>query len=37
MSPNGGFILSPVDNIRDTSDETWEKVEFMIDTWKKLK
>jgi uroporphyrinogen decarboxylase len=37
MSLNGGFILSPVDNIRDTSDETWEKVEFMIDMWKKLK
>jgi len=37
MSENGGFILSPVDNIRDTSDETWKNVEFMIDTWKKLR
>ena len=29
-----GFILSPVDNIRDTSAEVWRKVELFIDTWK---
>jgi len=29
-----GFILSPVDNIRDTSAETWRKTQLFIDTWK---
>jgi hypothetical protein len=36
LSQDGGFILSPVDNIRDTSEGTWENVEFMIDTWKNI-
>ena len=31
-----GFILSPVDNIRDTSAETWRKTELFIDTWKEV-
>jgi len=30
-----GFILSPVDNISDPSDETWEKVLALIESWKK--
>jgi uroporphyrinogen-III decarboxylase len=34
LSQGGGFILSPVDNIRDTSEATWKNVEFMIDSWK---
>ena len=34
LAPGGGFILSPVDNIRDTSEEVWESVEFMIQVWK---
>jgi len=29
-----GFILSPVDNVRDCSDETWRKVLLFIDIWK---
>lgn len=29
-----GFILSPVDNIRDTSEATWRRVRLFIDTWK---
>ena len=29
-----GFILSPVDNIRDPSAEVWRKVERFIDVWK---
>ena len=37
LAPGGGFILSPVDNIRDTSRETWKNVQTMIDVWKKLK
>jgi len=30
-----GFILSPVDNIRDTSEKVWRKVLFFIDQWKR--
>ena len=29
-----GFILSPVDNIRDPSDEVWENVLALIESWK---
>ncbi|KPK85360.1 MAG: hypothetical protein AMJ81_03715 [Phycisphaerae bacterium SM23_33] len=29
-----GFILSPVDNIRDPSAEVWRKVGVFIETWK---
>ena len=29
-----GFILSPVDNIRQTSPEVWRKVETFIEVWK---
>jgi len=32
-----GFILSPVDNIRDSSDETWRNVMAMIESWKKYR
>ncbi|NQU12110.1 hypothetical protein HQ590_15045 [bacterium] len=28
-----GFILSPVDNIRDASDQTWENVLALIRSW----
>lgn len=34
MSPGGGFILSPVDNVRDDSDRVWKNVETFIDAWK---
>ena len=37
LSPGGGFILSPVDNIRDTSRDTWKNVQTMIDAWKGLR
>ena len=32
-----GLILSPVDNIRDTSDETMRSVEVFIDAWKQMR
>ena len=32
-----GLILSPVDNIRDLSDETWENVLALIESWKKYR
>jgi uroporphyrinogen-III decarboxylase len=35
LAPGGGFILSPVDNIRDTSEDTWENVQVMIEAWKR--
>ena len=34
LSPGGGFILSPVDNIRDTSEDAWKNVQIMIEAWK---
>jgi hypothetical protein len=32
-----GFILSPVDNVRDTSDKTWDNIGAMIDAWKRVR
>jgi hypothetical protein len=32
-----GFILSPVDNIRDTSDEVWQKTLTMIEAWREFR
>jgi len=32
-----GFILSPVDNVRDSSDEVWENVLALIESWKKYR
>ncbi len=29
-----GFILSPVDNVRDPSEAVWEKVQVLVDAWK---
>lgn len=37
LSPGGGFILSPVDNITDESEHTWRNVCVFIDTWKRLR
>lgn len=37
LAPGGGFILSPVDNIRDTSEDTWRNVQVMIEAWKRQK
>lgn len=31
-----GFILSPVDNVRDTSAETWRKILLFIDAYHRL-
>jgi len=32
-----GFILSPVDNVRDPSDPVWKKVLALIAAWKKYR
>lgn len=29
-----GFILSPVDNVRDTSDAIWERILAFVEAWK---
>jgi len=34
LAPGGGFILSPVDNVRDTSDRVLQNAIIFIDTWK---
>jgi len=34
LAPGGGFILSPVDNVRDTSDRALENAKVLIDAWK---
>jgi len=36
LGDTGRFILSPVENIRDTSDYTWRNALAMIDEWQKL-
>jgi hypothetical protein len=37
LAPLGGFILSPVDNVREHSPEIEENVKALIDTWEKLR
>jgi hypothetical protein len=32
-----GFILSPVDNVRDTSAKAWKNIGAMIDSWKRVR
>lgn len=32
-----GFVLSPVDNVRDPSDEVWQRVEWLIDAWRRYR
>lgn len=36
LSPGGGFILSPVDNVRENNDQSRKNVSAFIDEWKKL-
>ncbi len=37
LSKNGGFILSPVDNVREDTELTWKNVKVFIGTWKDLR
>lgn len=37
LGPSGGFILSPVDNVRDNSPATKERVQAMIEEWKRIR
>ena len=36
LSPGGGFILSPVDNVREYNSRSRKNVEALIDEWKKF-
>lgn len=37
LAPGGGFILSPVDNIRADSPAVWRNVHALIDKWQRLR
>jgi uroporphyrinogen decarboxylase len=34
LAPGGGFILSPVDEIDDPSEQTWANVEALVGAWR---
>jgi len=36
LAPNGGFVLSPVDNVREDSSRARENVLALIDEWQRL-
>ena len=35
LAPGGGFILSPVDNVRDDTPLAWQNTQRFIETWKR--
>lgn len=35
LGPGGGFILSPVDNVRVNTPKAWQNTHALIETWKK--
>ena len=37
LAPQGGFILSPVDNVREYSPEIEQNVQALIESWERLK
>jgi hypothetical protein len=37
LGKEGGFILSPVDNVREDTENTWRNTSVFIDTWKKYR
>ncbi|MBC8388153.1 MAG: hypothetical protein H8E13_08930 [Actinobacteria bacterium] len=37
LGKDGGFILSPVDNVREETDNVWANTYKFIDTWKKYR
>ena len=34
LGQGGGFILSPVDNIRDDTENAWQNTQVFVDAWK---
>jgi len=37
LGAGGGFILSPVDNVREDTQKAWENTRVFIDTWKRCR
>ena len=37
LSPGGGFILAPVTNIRADTEQAWENVRALIETWRSMR
>ena len=37
LGSGGGFILSPVDNVRDTTEKTWQNVRAMVEAWERFR
>jgi hypothetical protein len=37
LGKGGGFILSPVDNVREDTDNAWRNTRRFIETWKRLR
>lgn len=37
LGKGGGFILSPVDNVRDDTERAWRNTHVFIDTWKRYR
>lgn len=37
FGPDGGFILSPVDNVRENTPNAWRNTAALIETWKRLR
>lgn len=35
LGEGGGFILSPVDNVREDTENAWANTQVLIDTWKR--
>ncbi len=36
LGPSGGFILSPVENVRDTSERAWRNTLALIEEWQRV-
>ena len=34
LGADGGFILSPVDNVREDTENAWRNTHRLIETWK---
>jgi len=37
LAPGGGFILSPVDNVRADDEATWRNVDALIEAWRECR
>ena len=37
LGKSGGFVLSPVDNVRENTENAWNNTNKLINTWKKYR